>query len=352
MMHNPVHWLLHTPRRTQRLRLFTMLSTTFALVFAATAFLNKDVALSTSWQRFSLTYASGVTDPGAILWFSVAQTTGKVWVDNVSLTGSQGTPATATPLPTSTPTPLPTPTPSPTPTGTPQPYGQSGIWKMTFDDEFNGNSLNTSTWTPGWFGAGVTSPTNSSETACYDASQVSEPGDGYLHLHLVARRERCNGNTYSYTGSLVSTNPSDGVAGHIGFQFTYGYVEWHVYLPAASAGVIANWPGVWSNGQSWPTDGENDTMEGLSGQACYHFLSPAGGPGGCATGDYTGWHIFATDWEPGVVTYYYDGVQVGQITSGITSAPQYLIMDNTTNASSPTAVPADMLIDYVRVWQK
>ena len=49
-------------------------------------------------------------------------------------------------------------------------------------------------------------------------------------------------------------------------------------------------------------------MEGLSGQACWHFHDPQGGPGGCSTATYTGgWHTFGADWEPGSVTYYYDG---------------------------------------------
>ena len=233
----------------------------------------------------------------------------------------------------------------------PQPIGPSGSWNMIFDDEFNGTSLNTSIWTPGWFGTGITGPVNSSETNCYDSAQVMQPGDGYLHLHLINQQASCNGGSHSYTGALVSSNPGDRVAGHKGFQYTYGYVEWRAYLPPTLAGQVANWPAIWSDGQNWPTDGENDTLEGLSGSACYHFHSTLGGPGGCASGNHGGWHTFGSDWEPGVVTYYYDGIRVGQITTGITSVPHYLIMNNSTSTGSPITVPTDMLIDYVRVWQ-
>lgn len=59
--------------------------------------------------------------------------------------------------------------------------------------------------------------------------------------------------------------------------------------------------------------------------------------------------VLASYWQPGVATYFYDGVKVGQITTGITSAPQYLILDYTLSSSS-AAVPNDMLVDYVRVW--
>jgi beta-glucanase (GH16 family) len=222
----------------------------------------------------------------------------------------------------------------------PQPLGQSGTWNLIFSDEFNGTSLDTSKWTPGWFGSSISGPVNSAELACYDSKHATVPGDGSLHLLLDTTRNTCK-STLNYTGALVSSNGK--------FQYAYGYVEFHVYLPASGASV-ANWPATWSDGQSWPTDGENDTMEGLGGDACVHFHSPAGGPGACVPGNFTGWHTFASWWQPGIVTYYYDGVLVGTITLGITSAPQYLIIENTLESSSPQVVPADMLVDYVRVW--
>ena len=97
-----------------------------------------------------------------------------------------------------------------------------------------------------------------------------------------------------------------------------------------------------------------DIMEGLGGgKACWHFHSPSGGPGGCAPGDFTGWHTYGAEWKPGSVTYYYDGKQVGQITTGITSSPMYVILNNgvSTEHGGPTVTPADMMTDYVRVWQ-
>ena len=43
---------------------------------------------------------------------------------------------------------------------------------------------------------------------------------------------------------------------------------------------------------------------------------------------YSGWHIFAALWTTSSVTYYYDGVQVKQYTTGIASAPNYILIDN------------------------
>jgi len=46
------------------------------------------------------------------------------------------------------------------------------------------------------------------------------------------------------------------------FNYTYGYLEARVWL--SGTGAISNWPAVWTDGQSWPADGELDVMEGLS----------------------------------------------------------------------------------------
>jgi len=46
----------------------------------------------------------------------------------------------------------------PLPTGAP--FGQ---WRLRFDDEFNGRSLNASYWSTGWFSKGITQPVRSVE---------------------------------------------------------------------------------------------------------------------------------------------------------------------------------------------
>jgi beta-glucanase (GH16 family) len=233
----------------------------------------------------------------------------------------------------------------------PLPKGIPGTWKLVLDSEFTGASLDGSIWQPGWFGSGTTSPVNAVEQDCYSARNVTFPGDGSVHLRVTRASSTCSGNTYQYTGALLSSNPADGRASG-GFQYTYGALEARVYVPA-SGRKVANWPAVWTNGQPpWPANGEDDIMEGLSGAVCFHFHSTLGGPGACVSGSYTGWHTFASDWEPGAVTYYYDGMNVGQITTGITSSPNYVVLDNTVSGSSPMLTkPADMQVAYVRVWR-
>jgi beta-glucanase (GH16 family) len=242
----------------------------------------------------------------------------------------------------STPT---TPSTSATPSipASADPLGIPGSWRSVFSDSFAADAaLDTTKWSTGWNASGITRPPNWSEDDCYDPAQVSVAG-GTLNLTAIQKPVNC-GQAKDYTSGLVNTNGK--------FNFTYGAMEARIYLPAGSDGKIANWPAFWADGQNWPTDGETDVMEGLTGDACYHFHSTAGGPGGCASGNYTGWHTYGADWEPGSVTYYYDGVKVGQITTGITSVPQYLILNNAVGGyGGAIMAPATMKVDYVKVWQ-
>ena len=168
--------------------------------------------------------------------------------------------------------------------------------------------------------------------------------DGELDLNLVARSETCGGQTRSYASGLIST------AGK--FTFTYGYLEVRAWLPGN--GTVDDWPAIWTDGQQWPQDGELDLVEGLGGAACWHFHDTQGAPGGCAPTSYTGgWHTFGADWEPGSVTYYYDGNVIGTVTEGVTSSPMYLILDLAADDQygGPLQTPAALRIDYARVWQ-
>jgi beta-glucanase (GH16 family) len=272
-------------------------------------------------------------------------------VTPIGTTGATGTTAT----PPAPPAPAPATAP---PAGHPQspetaladgPYGEAGDWTPVFDDEFNGTSLNTTLWSTGWGGPGLTGPVNTEELECYSPSQVLESG-GELDLNVINQAQtNCpldGGGTINepYTSGMIQTQGK--------FSFTYGYFETRVWLPGAASGI--DWPGVWAIGANWPSGGELDLVEGLDGQACFHFHDPSGGPGGCAAGAYTGgWHTFGADWEPGSVTWYYDGVEVGSVTQGVTSSPMFLLatmaLDNT--YGGPIQAPATMRIDYIRVWQ-
>jgi beta-glucanase (GH16 family) len=264
-----------------------------------------------------------------------------------------------------TPAPAPAPTPASTAavsSGTPVPTGVGGNWHLIFDDEFNGTSLNAADWSTGWFGSGITGGiSGGSEPECYDPSHVVE-GNDELELNFTQETESCAGTTLPYTSGMITTNGK--------FSFTYGMIEFKAWLPTASNGQVADWPDLWTDGQNWPTDGEIDVAEGLYGSVCAHYHGPtdngqgigAGGITGCPSGNFTGgWHTFAADWEPGIVTWYYDGQDIGCLettgtacgatNSTIAGAPMYVILSlGSTNAYTITA-PTSLRVAYVRVWQ-
>ena len=185
---------------------------------------------------------------------------------------------------------------------------------------------------------------NSYELECYDPKEVRETA-GTLRLTVISSACKVGGKTYPYRSGMINT---DGKA-----EFTYGFFEARIYLPGAGTSIV-DWPAWWTDGQQWPQDGEMDLMEGLEGQACWAFHSDAGAPGSCSSGNFTGWHTYGSEWEPGSVTYYYDGVQVGRVTTGVTSAPMFLLLNDAVNqpGQGSVAAPSTMRVDYVRVWSK
>jgi beta-glucanase (GH16 family) len=214
---------------------------------------------------------------------------------------------------------------------------------MIFSDEFSGVTLDLSKWRPNWLGpsdTSITQPVNSEEVSCYDPQQVTVQNG---ELNLTAIQRTCSNR--SYASGLIE---SDG-----NFNFTYGYVEAKIWTPTGTG----MWPAFWTDGQNWPTDGEMDVLEAYGTDLStfhYHYAGCGGdcGPGGEVNvpGATTGWHVYAAKWEPGVMTWYYDGQQVWQYSTSIVSSPHYLILNLGLNSTS-AAVPATMRVDYVRVWQ-
>jgi beta-glucanase (GH16 family) len=251
------------------------------------------------------------------------------------------------------------PTTTTTTPGT-QPVGPAGPFRLAWADEFNGTSLDLNKWRPNWFGAtdtSVTKPINTYEESCYDPANVKVQG-GLLVLtavKLAAPKAGCtlrSGANAAYSSGMVFSNYD--------YRFTYGYYEVRMNLPGAN-GKPENWPSFWSNGQSWPKDGEIDVMEVLGGEPRwhYHYEDSTGkhrsvGSGYDLISPKTGWHTFGVLWEPGKLTFYYDGKNVGSVTSGVVTSEHYLIINHalSTTISPPIVAPSTLQVDWVRHWVK
>ena len=229
----------------------------------------------------------------------------------------------------------------------PNPRGVGGRWKVLLDDEFDRASLAGTRFTTGWPPAGavaaVAGPTVDVNPGpvCDDPGQVTV-AHGELDLTLLSHPVRCGGVTQPYATGLVTTKFT--------FNYRYGFAEARIWVPGSS--TIADWPTWWALGYHWPRDGEIDILEGIGGVACWHFHNVLGAFGSCTKRPIAGgWHTFGSDWEPGSITWYYDGHVVGRVTTGITRDPMYLVL-GLSPGQQGLVTPAVQRIHYVRVWQR
>jgi hypothetical protein len=237
----------------------------------------------------------------------------------------------------------------------PQPRGVRGGWHLIFDQEFNGHRLSPRRWNLNWFGRSERRPSNGLgdyDLNC-DAPSAATVSGGNLVLAVTHKTCRVrHGRTYPWTGALINTRRK--------FHFTYGFVQARIRVPT-SRGQLINSLSFWADGiGTWPYTGELDILETLhcgGGRTAfaYHFHNELGAPGGCVFKRRPGgWHTFGANWQPGAVTYYYDGRRVGRLTRGITRAPMFLVLSQSVNPTHASGIirPAKALVDYDRVWHR
>jgi beta-glucanase (GH16 family) len=270
-------------------------------------------------------------------------------------------------------------------------------WRLVWSDEFDGKDIDrtkwdfdtgngfynydASTWIGGWGNGELQYYTREPENAFVK--------DGMLHIRAVKESYLGCG----YTSAKLKTRKKDGSSL---FSQRYGRFEFRAKLPTGK-GV---WPALWMLPQDekyggWPCSGEIDVLEARGQEptkvlGTLHFGSrwPANAhasrdyvlPRGGTIADF---HLYAVEWEPGEIRWFVDdhlyATQSFWWSSGKTDGnrgakpakeadlnpwpapfdqPSYLVMNVAVggqflgNPDKTTTFPVEMLVDYVRVYDK
>lgn len=245
-------------------------------------------------------------------------------------------------------------------------FGQQ--WELVWADEFDADTIDATRWEHevNGFGGG------NNELQYYtDRNVNSFIDDG--HLVIQARKESFTGQdgTRNYTSARLRTKYRG--------DWTYGRFEVRAKLPVGKG----LWPAIWmlptdSEYGGWAASGEIDIMEMLGhepnriyGTIHYGGQYPRNKHTGTswtlATGDFsTEFHVFAVEWEPGVMRWYVDDIEYQELTNwysegGVFPAPFnrrfHLLLNVAVGGDWPgspdasTSFPQRMQIDYVRVYE-
>jgi beta-glucanase (GH16 family) len=306
-------------------------------------------------------------------------------------------PTPATSSATSSASTSPTPTPATSSAGTSTDPGCGGTvlvkadgtpWVCTFDDEFDGTSLNRNNWLV------QTAPPTADGTsaACFvdDPNNVSV-SDGVLAL--TVRRESapftCKTQNTSYTAQVTTGS----VMSYTRFSQAYGRFEVRAKLPATTIQGLQEtlwlWPDKATTYGAWPLSGEIDFGEFYSPYAGwnipfihYNYLqstvswltntnvytalpAPNNQPGMSCTYDTSAFNTYTVIWQPGNITLQVDGkncIVDNYSAVGLTGAAPFdqpffmaltqgLGVGNNAYIDGVTPLPATTQVDYVRVWE-
>jgi beta-glucanase (GH16 family) len=257
---------------------------------------------------------------------------------------------------------------TPPPVNPPPPTGQ---WTVVWSDEFdatNGSAPSSSNWVletggGGWGNNELESYTNRTDNASIQ--------DG--NLVITAKKEPFTGTDgipREYTSARMKTQ------GKVSWK--YGKMEARIKIPYGQ-GI---WPAFWMLGDDittvgWPGSGEIDIMENIGKEpsTVHGTIHGPGYSGGNAIGkaysissgafadDY---HVYAIEWEPNVIRWYVDGTLYSTLTpTNLPSGSRWVYDHNffiilnlavggnwPGNPDGTTVFPQQMLVDYVRVYQR
>lgn len=235
-------------------------------------------------------------------------------------------------------------------------------WELIWEDHFEQPELDESKWTridpnnADWGKHMTTDP------VCYDFQ------DGKIHLKGINNPDTSKDPRPFLTGGIYTKGK---------FSFQYGKVEIRAKLESAQGA----WPAMWMLAQNnkygaYPKNGEIDIMEHLNFediiyQTTHSYytleLKQKDNPPhhGTTKFDPNEFNVFGLEWRPdrldftlnGKITFTYpkiDGVDSSQWPY---DQPFYILIDQQLGGSwvgevKPEDLPVDMIVDYVKVYQK
>ncbi|NOV01670.1 S-layer homology domain-containing protein [Paenibacillus planticolens] len=241
-------------------------------------------------------------------------------------------------------------------------------WTLVWDDEFNGDAIDTYKWNFVEGGGGY----GNNELQYYTQRPENvrvENGS----LVLQARPENYKGS--SYTSAKLTTKGKG--------DWTYGRYEIRAKLPSGKG----MWPAIWmmpskSDFGGWPASGEIDIMELLGHEpnkiyGTIHYGNPYDHTGGNYTLENRAFsddfHTYSIEWKPGQIQWFVDGIlystkndwysrSTNQTADNPYPAPFdrdfYLQLNlavggnwpGNPDATTDWTVPKQMAVDYVRVY--
>ena len=246
------------------------------------------------------------------------------------------------------------------------------VWSLVWSDEFNGTDnspIDSSKWSAEVGGNGWGNQELEYYTARLDNAYQS--GGSLVIKALKERYTGADNVTRDYTSARLITKNK--------FTAKYGRFEARIKIPFGQG----MWPAFWMLGDNidsvgWPTCGEVDIMENIGKEPSiiHGTIHGPGYSGGNGLGSSyalpnnqrfaDSFHVFAVEWEPGVVRFYCDGVlyktrtpaDLPAGTTWVYDHPFFIILNVAVgggwpgNPDATTVFPQTMLVDYVRVYQR
>src|SRR3989344_3297006 len=223
-------------------------------------------------------------------------------------------------------------------------------WELTFRDEFDGRVLDTNKWNK--------QPRHNAilhnELQAYMPDNF-EVQNGILRIRADERDGEFGFTILNYTsGEIVSASK---------FDQQYGYFEMRARMPVGR-GV---WPAFWLRPDDLPQGSDEiDIFEfyGRNEPKKVHLTYHVGGGQDSkeydAPFDFTaGYHVFASEWGPGYIDWYVDGVKARTtVTTNVTQKKMYILANLALGGFSggtfdaTTVFPNYFDIDYIRAYRR